>query len=178
MKQNLSKLQEQSGYGSHLPVTIRVIEATEGPILELGMGTFSTPILDLLCRQEKRQLVSYDDDPEWFKKNKDWESEYHKVYLVDNYDEADIENSHWSVALIDHKPAPRRIVEIKRLAKITDYLIVHDTLPEWDFDFKYSLIYPLFKYRFDYRKCRPYTTILSNFFDPKKFFSQNTTKNN
>lgn len=165
-----NKFQEKSSYASHLPVIVRVVEATQGPILELGMGLFSTSLLDLLCRESQRPLVSYDNDPVWFKENQNWESGYHQVHLVDNYDQADIEHTHWSVALIDHKPARRRITEIKRLTNRADYLIVHDTEAEWDKAFKYSLIYPLFEYRFDYTRCRPQTTILSNFFDPKKLY--------
>ena len=47
-------------------VVSRFLEETEGPVLELGMGLYSTPLLDLLCHEEKRELVSYDDDKEWF----------------------------------------------------------------------------------------------------------------
>lgn len=165
-----NKLQRKSFYGSHMPVIARVVEATQGPILELGMGIYSTPLLDLMCHEEKRSLTSFDDDPIWFEENKEWESDYHKVHFVDNYDKADIENTHWSVAFIDHKPALRRITEIARLAHNADYLIIHDTEPECDRFFRYSKIYPLFEYRFDYTLCRPNTTILSNFFDPKKLY--------
>ena len=153
-----------------MPVVVRVVEATEGPILELGMGIYSTPLLDLMCHENKRPLVSYDDEPEWFAENKEWESDYHKVRLIKDYDEADIESTHWSVAIVDHKPAIRRLTEIKRLANNTYYIIVHDTEPECDKYFKYSRIYPLFKYRYDYSRCRPHTAILSNFFDPKKLY--------
>lgn len=153
-----------------MPVISRVMEETVGPVLELGMGIYSTPLLDLLCHEEKRPLISYDDDPEWFAQNKEWESDYHKVNFIDNYDKADIESTHWSVALIDHKPALRRITEIARLARSADYLLIHDSEPECDKFFKYSRIYPLFKFRYDYTKCRPNTTILSNFFDPKKLY--------
>ncbi len=167
-----NKLQRKSFYGSHVPVIVRVMEATRGPVLELGMGIYSTPLLDLMCHESKRTLISYDDDPTWFEENKDWEkSDYHKVFLIDNYDQADLGHTHWSVALIDHKPPLRRLTEIKRLAENADYLIVHDTEPECDKFFKYSRIYPLFKYRYDYTVCRPNTTILSNFFDPSKLYN-------
>lgn len=165
-----NKLQKNSSYGSHLPVIVRVVEATNGPILELGMGTYSTPILDLLCRESKRLLVSYDNDPDWFEKNKAWECDFHKVYFVDNYDKADIDNVHWGVAIIDHKPAERRIIDIERLAQKVNFLIVHDTEETWEKDFHYRSVFPLFKYRYDYTICRPATTILSNFFDPSELY--------
>lgn len=165
-----NKLQRAAFYGSHIPVIVRVAEATDGPILELGMGRYSTPILDLMCHESKRPLVSYDNDRKWFEENKEWESDYHKVYFVDNYDKADIETTHWSMALVDHEPSLRRATEIARLASNTDYIIVHDTEPESDRFFRYSQIYPLFEFRYDYKKCRPNTTILSNFFDPGRFY--------
>lgn len=156
-----------------MPVIARVMEATTGPVLELGMGNYSTPLLDLMCHESKRALVSYDDGPTWFKMNAEWgQSDYHQVFLIDNYDRADIETAHWSVAIIDHRPALRRLTEIRRLANNTDYLIIHDTEPECDKLYKYSRIYPLFKYRYDYKLCRPNTTILSNFFDPKKLYNK------
>jgi len=165
-----NELQRKSFYGSHMPVIARLVDMTQGPILELGMGIYSTSLLDVMCHEGKRTLISYDNDPAWFKENQGWESDYHKVHFVNNYNEADIENTHWSVALVDHRPALRRIIEIKRLAPHAEYIIVHDTEPECDRFFRYSKIYPLFKYRFDYRKCRPHTTVLSNFFDPKNLF--------
>ena len=68
-----------------MPVIVRVVEATTGPILELGMGLYSTPLLDLMCHEEKRSLISYDDDKEWFNENKEWESDYHKVNFIENW---------------------------------------------------------------------------------------------
>lgn len=165
-----NNLQRKSFYGSHMPVISRIMDATTGPVLELGMGLYSTPLLDLMCHESKRPLVSYDNDPDWFTENKEWESDYHKVNLIKNYDEANIENTHWSVALVDHKPPLRRLTELKRLATKADYIILHDTEPECDKFFKYSKIYPLFKYRYDYKKCRPNTTILSNSKDPKELY--------
>ena len=46
--------------GSHLPVLIKMVLMTDGPILELGTGFFSTPVLHWLCAEKKRKLVSYD----------------------------------------------------------------------------------------------------------------------
>lgn len=151
-----------------MPILARIVDMSDGPILELGMGIYSTPLLDLMCHEKKRTLVSYDDDPAWFKENQEWESDYHKVHLISNYDEADIENTHWSVVLVDHKPAIRRLTEIKRLAWHANYILIHDSEPEANNFFRYTWIYRFFKYRYDYTKCRPHTTVLSNFIDVTK----------
>lgn len=163
----MNELQKKSLYGSHLPILARVMDITDGPVLELGMGIYSTPLLDLMCHESKRELISFDNDPIWFNENKKWESDYHKVYFVEDWDKI-LLNRHWSAALVDHKPARRRMHEIRRLAKIANFVIVHDTEPESDRFFKYSWIWKYYKYRFDYTKCRPNTTVLSNFVDLTK----------
>lgn len=162
-----NELQRRSLYGSHMPILARVVDLTDGPILELGMGIFSTPLLDLMCAEKKRPLISFDNDPEWFEENKKWGSDYHLVYFVEDWDKRTqlIDDTQWSVALVDHKPAKRRMKEIKRLAKNCQFVLIHDSEPESDKFFKYSWIYKHFKYRFDYTNTRPHTTVLSNFVD-------------
>lgn len=149
-------------YISYLPILTRIVDMTNGPILELGMG-FSTIVLDMMCRQTKRPLVSYENDPKWFEKNKQYASDFHQVLLTDDWDKINIENTHWSVAFIDHRPALRRRVEAKRLKDNTNFIILHDSEPEINKFYRYTDIYSLFKYRFDYTKCKPHTTVLSNF---------------
>jgi hypothetical protein len=164
----MNKLQKASLYGSHMPILARIMDLTDGPVLELGMGIYSTPLLDLMCRETKRDLVSLDNDTEWFDSNVQWASGYHKVYFVEDWANSTmIESRHWSVALVDEKPASNRIKSIKRLAHQANFVIIHDSEPESNKFFKYSWIYNLFKYRYDYTKCRPNTTVLSNFIDLK-----------
>ena len=58
--------------GSHLPILLRAMKATTGPVLELGAGIYSTPILHALCQIEGRKLVTYESDPEFF----EWAAHY------------------------------------------------------------------------------------------------------
>ncbi len=164
----MNKLQKISLYGSHMPILARIMDISDGPVLEMGMGLYSTPLLDLMCRETKRRLVSYDNDPNWFAENEKWKSDYHEVYFVTDWDEADIENTHWSVAMIDHKPAARRKDDVRRIINSADYILIHDSEPEMNKFFRYTWIYKFFKYRYDYTKCRPHTTVLSNFIDVTK----------
>lgn len=149
-------------YFSHLPILTKIVDMTEGPILELGIG-FSTVVLDMMCRLTKRPLFSYDNDPQWYEKYLEYQSDFHQILLTDDWDKIDIDNRHWSVVLIDHRPALRRRVEAKRLKDNTDYVVMHDSEPEINKFYRYTDIYPLFKYRFDYTRCKPFTTVLSNF---------------
>ena len=155
----------EPGWGSHIPVLVKVFEISQGPILELGTGVFSTPILHTLCLSKDRQLVSYENDPYYFERHGDFRTDKHQIILVSNWDDIKIENTFWNVALIDHKPEERRKTEVKRLANNTKYIILHDSESRNEKLYKYSEIYPLFKYRFDYTACYPHTTVLSNFVD-------------
>lgn len=157
-------------YGSHLPVLTRLMDVTHGPVLELGMGLYSTPLLHTLCTLQNRFLVSYDSDPVWFEENKKWQNMGHSVIFVpdDKWEEAQFDEMarHWSIAFVDHKPAKRRKDEIKRLAGIATFVIIHDTEPESDRYFKYSWMEKYYKYRYQYSKLRPFTSVWSNFVDP------------
>ncbi len=155
-------------YGTHLPVLLKVITLTTGPILELGTGFYSTPILHFACVPSQRKLVSYDSDAGWIKNFKDCRADFHEVKHIENWDSLDT-SEFWDVILIDHSPDNRRKIEVSRLANRSKYIILHDSDPENDYLYKYSEIYPQFTYRFDYTDCKPNTTLLSNFVDLRNF---------
>ena len=160
------------GGGSHLPILIKVLSLSDGPVLELGTGLFSTPYLHWACYDAKRKLVSYENKKEFFdtwnyedKRESNNDYSYHQRILVENneWDKIDI-SEHWGVVFIDHNPGPRRREEMKRVANNADYVVVHDTDDKNDFYYKYAEYFPLFKYRWD-SKIYPRTTVLSNFKD-------------
>ncbi len=158
------KVKNLSMYGSHVPILAKVLEHSEGEVLDLGMG-LSTIVMDMMCKLKKRHITSYETDPEWYQANTIYQSDFHDIIYVPTWEEAKIEGKHWSVALIDHAPAKQRIKEVKRLANICDFVMIHDSEPVSDKYFKYRWVYPLFKYRYDYTACLPNTTVLSNFID-------------
>ena len=131
----------------------------------MGMGLFSTPVMHWLCLDKKRPLVSYDNNPEYFNQNKAFETKEHQINLISDWDKAIIESTHWGLVFIDHLPDERRKVDIKRVAGNADYIVVHDSEERNESKYRFSEIYPLFKYRFDYRRQKPYTTVLSNYKD-------------
>lgn len=152
------------GAGSHLPTLIKTINVSTGPVLELGMGTFSTHYLHWACYESKRKLVSFENKPECFEWAKDFRNDYHDVNLITDWDSIDL-SGHWGVVLIDHAPTPRRKHEIRKLADRADYVVIHDSEPEREGWQKLWQIYPLFKYRKDFGRENPLTTVLSNFKD-------------
>lgn len=136
---------------------------TDGPILELGTGLFSTPFLHWACHDSKRELVSYDHNEHYVNLFKRFNADFHKVLFIEDWDKIKIDRL-WDIALVDHDE-DRRYKETERLANHVKYLVVHDTEPKTYKANKYSEIFPLFKYRHDYTETKPYTTVLSNFVD-------------
>jgi len=154
----------RTGWSSHLPVLAKVLRVTKGSVLELGMGIFSTPFLHWMCLADgRRELFSYESNERYFKEQRLFSRGFHKIELVKDWDKIDIDKP-WCVAFIDHE-AERRKIEIRRLSWHARYLVVHDTQPQAEQEYGYNEIYPLFKYRRDYKFSRANTSVLSNFKD-------------
>jgi len=153
-----------SASSTHIPMLFKIMERTRfGPVLEMGIGVFSTPILHYLCMEKERQLVSYDNNISWLQKFQSFDNHFHKVNFVNDWDEADIVKP-WTMALIDHAPGERRKVDIAKIAQHSDYIICHDSEEKMNHLYGYNEIYPLFKYRWEYRDLHPPTVVLSNFY--------------
>ncbi|MAG60138.1 hypothetical protein CMO96_05130 [Candidatus Woesebacteria bacterium] len=118
-----------------------------------------------------RKLVSYDNSPEWDKWIDYYRAPHHEIKLIENWDDAEIEKL-WDVALVDHSPSDRRIVDIKRLANWAKYIVVHDTTKTYYHTYKYHLIHPLFKYRKVWEGDQRRTDVFSNFVDLEGLWKQ------
>ena len=154
---------------THVPLLVRAFDISQGDVLEVGTGYFSTTILDWLCSITGRKLVSYETDKGWYDRAKRLQSDYHDVIFVDDWDSIPLDQKHWGLAFIDHSPHKRRAVEIERLANIADFIVAHDTEPRSEQGYDYPRIYPLFKYRYDDKRVEPWTSVFSNFYKLTKF---------
>ena len=159
MKMNINR-------GSHLPLLMKLMSITDGPVLEVGTGIYSTSYLHWECFRTKRKLVSYEGHPDYFHWLKACANDYHEVHFVENWDSIDLSGP-WSIAFIDHAPAERREYEIKRLLH-ADYIVAHDTDNSQARKYGYHRILKLFKYRFKLGT-RPATSVFSNKFDVRGF---------
>ncbi len=145
-------------HASYLPILIKVLQISEGPVLVLGVGLYSTPLTHWLCQEAERRLVTYENNQDQFRLFEKFGYGLHKLKLIKDWESAPIEEEHWGVAFVDHNPAKRRSVEIARLAKITDYIVVHDSE-------SLNNSFSLFKYSYHHKRQRPQTSVLSNFTD-------------
>lgn len=142
-----------------------------GPVLEMGTGLFSTPLLHWMCLDQKRELVCYENLKEYYDMVAGFATDSHQIHLIENWDDVNIEK-HWGVVLIDHGPDERRIVDVKRVMNYADFIVLHDTNRNFERHTHYSEIWPLFKYRYNYRRQQPYTSVVSNFFDVVEVLSK------
>jgi hypothetical protein len=158
-------------YGTNLPALIKAMEKTKGDVLELGMGVFSTPFLHYQCILQNRKLVSYENYQEWlnFFLKYHYECPNHEIHFVDKYSNAPIDKP-WDVVLVDQTPDESRLEEVKRLANLVQYIVLHDTSPRQEGHYHFSTIYPLFKYKTDWDKDDNHCTVLSNFHNLEDFW--------
>lgn len=149
------------GYGTHLPVlAAAVLDARPGPLLEYGLGFYSTPLLHMFAHEQGRVLLSLESDAAWAERFADMKSPQHPIEAPPSWEASeavvDALADQWAVVFIDHGPNERRLVDARRLAHRADRVVVHD----WD-DAMYAEIAALFKYKWR-SKCGPYTAVLSN----------------
>ncbi len=166
-----TRMNVSGNYGTHLPCLIQAMSKTDGDVLELGMGIFSTPYLHYQCILSNRKLISYENFEEWlnFFVKYGYRHPNHEIILVDDYANAKIDKP-WDVVLIDQTPDDSRRVEAKRLANLAKYIIIHDSNGRYEKIYHYSEIYPLFKYRTIWDKDSNHATVLSNFVDLSNFW--------
>ncbi len=173
-----SRVLGDANWGTHQTPLITAVMHTNGPILELGCGDFSTPLLHAICSVNQRTLISADADSKWLRLFLDLETAWHTFVYVpvfespknpqpNKWDEVG-NDTHWSVVFIDHAPGKRRVVDIQRLRSHTDIFVVHDT--DAFFYYGYQKILPSFKYRYVYRRYKKQTTVVSDTIDVAEFF--------
>jgi len=131
-------------WGTHLPVLMEYVLKTEGPILEIGSGMFSTQFLDIFS--DHRPVVTVEQNKKWIPKEKkhEWVLTLEDAFkLHDQYD----------VILFDG-PLPRQLSSVVGHGK---FIVVHDAN-----DPQYGYAWHLFKYSKLYDRNWPTTMVLSN----------------
>jgi hypothetical protein len=157
-------------YGSHAIVLLAALYASKtGPILELGMGSTSTPLLHALALEQNRVLVSADSDRRWINRffPLTIDNNLHRLKHVEVNSELGTEwalsglahEENWTAVLIDHRPGPRRQFELMLYAGRCDIVILHDT--EKSSLYKYDSALTFFPYKYRFKKLKTYTDVLS-----------------
>ena len=160
------------GWSSFIPTLLKAVQNTEGPILELGSGLFSTPLLHWLCAEQGRKLSTYENTQEYYKFARKFRTKTHKIKFVTDWAKEDFDKKKWSVVLIDHTPPIRRTTDALRLKNRAQYIVLHDTQEKsWHY-YGYKKLWPKFKniYHWEYGlSYLPRTSVVSNISDLSLF---------
>ena len=149
-------------HGSHLTTLLKCVMSTDGPVLELGTGLYSTIVLNAALPYD-RLLLSFETNAEWFKQLGDLERPGHQLFCLASFDEmytniAFMTNG-FDVIFIDHAPAERRKTDIAKLANDRSLFVVHDyEHPAYGYD----TVNGLFKHILVHDHKIPHTAIMTN----------------
>ena len=116
-------------YGSNsIPLAVATL-LTTGDILELGMGTFSTPLLHNIGADLNRQVVSIDTDLNWLNKFIFYNNtSTHTIYnMAGNEMNQFGLDKNWGLVLVDHIDQNARSLNVLNFSKLSQIVVVHDT---------------------------------------------------
>jgi hypothetical protein len=112
---------------SYMPALIHAVARSTGPILEIGVGHFSTPVLHEIATAGRR-VVSVEDAPAWIKMFEHYSSAFHEI-KGGSYDDIlpTLTGTQWGVTFIDNSPGgERRRKDFVAFLPISDFVVVHD----------------------------------------------------
>jgi len=145
---------------SYTPLLYRALQDTTGPVIECGMGNYSTSLL----HSTGRHVISYDTHPDWF----DQFPVSPKVLIAP---------SEWltvtrslktfaDVFFVDQAPGESREKCIAELSTgFNGIVVAHDTEPVADYGYKMRQHFPKFKYIAEVQTSDAWATALSNTVD-------------
>ena len=152
-------------YGTHQPLLMLAIANTDGPILELGSGHYSTPLLHAFAK--KRGLLTIDNNLDWLAQFRSLESKWHVFNQTISWPDTTArllhEGHRFSVCFVDHAPSEARGRVIAALRPIVDVFVCHDSQP-CEGDVNGYVILDTFRYRLSDQR-DPLTTIVSDTMD-------------
>lgn len=160
------RLNNPKGWSTHITLLLKAVFSSEGPVAEVGGGVFSTPVLHWVCKSLGRKLITYENELEYYKFEKKFQSGMHKIKFLTNWNDMDFK-THWGVVFIDHHPPQRRGVDALNFKNTADYIVMHDTVPPDKYGWRRDLL--TFKYMYDWKENENWASVVSNFYDVTKW---------
>lgn len=154
-KESKPGIEQIDANATHNGLLAMAINKFQGPVLELGVGHYSTPMIHFMCMD--RWVVSMDTDPGWlgfFEQH--FRTANHQFVCTNGTPPSnswwmiqEMVRKSWGVVFVDHAPAEDRVKCIRMLRGTAGCFVVHDAEPvskcyEWGdiFDtFKYKRYY-------------------------------------
>lgn len=153
---------------THQRLLVGAAMRTTGPIIECGVGWYSTPLLHEIATVQQRYLRTVDNNEHWLAQFRNLQNDWHSLELVGWWGEL-VFGDHYGLAFIDHGQPCRREDEIRRMMDITDVFVMHDT--EEVVAYGYNRIIPMFKYVYTDKCQKAWTTVASNSVDVRNWFN-------
>lgn len=166
----ISKAPPYDQYGSHVPFLVRCAIRTKGPMLELGSGFYSTPVLHEIAQTMNRPLLTLDDSERWLAHQNDLCVPPHEFGVSEDLRQHSrllkpMNADRWGLVFVDSSPAETRGELVMMLKDIADIIVCHDTEDYHDYVHKYQAAFSTFPHRVDYTRVRPYTSAVSALHD-------------
>lgn len=155
--------------GSHQRCLLAAALRTEGPILELGVGWYSTPLLHEIATVQKRKLYTFDNQPYWLPSFKPLQCEHHDIICVGWWPEMYdiIAGERFGLIFVDQGQPIEREYSVRHLLEVEEgknaVYVMHDTEELHAYGYERTL--PLFRYKVRDECQTAWTTIASNAID-------------
>lgn len=158
-------------FATHLETTIRcglecLCRWPDLPLLELGCGEYSTPVLAALARQYKSRLDVVSTDAQWLERFAFLDSPALVRTHITSWSEFTAGKS-YSLVLLDNEQRVRdRVTLAEELASSTRVLVLHDACRVTRPNITWDSLSDRYRYIHIRRRLRPTTAVLSNYVDP------------
>jgi hypothetical protein len=152
MEYRLPSNDQMNANATHYGILGGMIAKTTGPIVEFGLGHYSTPLIHYLC--QNRKAVSVETNREWTKYfEARFGNESHEFYCTENrlistafFSNSKYNEVMWGVAFIDNGPDADRVKIIRNVRQKAKYIVVHDSEPG-AVSYGWGDVFDTFKYK-------------------------------
>jgi hypothetical protein len=120
---------EINQWASHLPALMACAAATDGPIIECGVGFNSTTVLHAICAPTSRRLFSLEGNPEWLARFGNLVTPWHTLHHVGDWGNPPMigePDRAYGMAFVDHDREPRGPV-LPMLMRKAKLIVMHDS---------------------------------------------------
>ena len=125
-------------FATHQPVLCEALARSSGPVLELGSGEGSTQLMHRVCSENRRYVLTLDNNPEWLNRYVDrLTNEFHDFGLVEDWPSAlrsdAVASTEWGLVFVDSAPWESRALAVRLFAPKATFVVVHDCdyFPRW-----------------------------------------------
>ena len=112
-------------YGTHVLAMAEALARTIGPVIEFGVGDYSTRFLEVVCRVQRRRLYHVEHELDWLDRVKPTGT------VIETTDPASpsplLREDRWGVVLVDQGPTGEERWPVAQAALLrADLVLCHD----------------------------------------------------